>query len=193
MRKRGLLLAGLLFFLSASILAPAPSGFPGKAPGQNQPQRVEFYALGVVCEKNVQDAKDSLGAPDGRYAEILPGGQLIVLMENKLYPFPIISWNPEGGGAMADSGSVVGKGGADFSFEGWCPWQDTQGKQHYDWMILGVSATGFILPLTCSFEGSPGVDMIRITNPGTKSLFVDAVIGYSGEWKEDRRHKDNKK
>jgi hypothetical protein len=182
-----LLPAGFLLFLSASILATAPSGFPGKAPGQDQPQREKFYALGVVCEKDVQNAEDSLGAPDGRSAEILPGGQLVVLMENKLYPLPIISWIPEGGGVMADSGSVVGKGGLDIGLEGWCPWQDTQGKQHYDWMILGVSATGFILPLTCSFEGSPGVDKIRITNPGTKSLFVDAVIGYTGEWKEDRR------
>jgi hypothetical protein len=111
-------------------------------------------------------------------------------MEKKLYPFPIVIAIPEGGGAMADSGSVVGKGGADIGLEGWSPWQDTQGKQHYDWMTLGVSATGFILPLICSFEGSPGVDMIRIINPGTKSLFVDAVIGYTGEWKEDRSQHD---
>jgi hypothetical protein len=178
MRKGGLLPAGLLFFLSASLLARAPSGFPGKASGQDQPQRPKFYALGVVCEKDVQNAKDSLGAPDGRYAEILPGGQLVVLMEKKLYPFPIVGWNLEGGGAPADSGSIVGKGGADFSLEGWLPMQDTQDKQHYAWTPLGLSVSGFCLPLIYSFEGSTGVDMIRITSPGTKSLFVDAVIGY---------------
>jgi hypothetical protein len=178
--KKFLCFLVLVFFvavLSFGQLLPDPKDKDyANAPGQDQPQRAKFYALGVVCVKNVQNAKDSLGAPDGRYAEILPGGQLIVLMENKLYPFLI--GNPEGGGAMADSGSVVGKGGADIGLEGWSPWQDTQGKQHYDWMILEVSVTGFILPPISSFEGSPGVDMIRITNPGTKSLFLDAVVGY---------------
>jgi hypothetical protein len=179
MRKRGLLPAGFLLFLSAGLVAPVPSAFPGKTPGQDQPQKPIFYALQVVCEKNVQNAKDSLGAPDGRCAEILPGGQLVMLMENKLYPLLMVGWNPEGGG-VPDSGSIVGKGEADFALEGWFPILDTQGKQHYDWIPLGVSGTGFCLlpPPTYSFEGSAGVDMIRITNPGTKSLFVDAVIGY---------------
>jgi len=181
MRKRGLLPAGLLLFLSAGLLVRAPSGFPGKTPGQDQPERPKFYALRVVLEKKVQNAKDSLGAPDGRYAEILPGGQLVVFMENKLYPFPIFGWNPEGGGAPADSRSVVGKGGMDFSLEGWLPMQDTQDKQHYAWTPLGLSVSGFCLPLIYSFEDSAGVDLVRIANTGTKSLFVDAVIGYVRE------------
>ena len=130
----------------------------------------------VVFEKKVQNAKDWLGAPDGRYAVILPGGQLVVLMENMLYPF--LSYGPpEGGGGLADSGSVVGKTETDFILEGWFPMYDTQGKQHYVWIPLGLSASGFCIWL----EGSAGVDMIRITNPGTKSLFVDAVIGRGKE------------
>lgn len=173
--------AAFLLFLSAGLLARAPGCLSGKMERPGQPERPKFYAICVVSEKDVLNAKNSLGAPDGRCAEILPGGQLVVLMENKLYPFPIVSAIPEGGGAMADSGSVVGKGGADIGLEGWSPWQDTQGKQHYDWMTLGVSATGFILPLICSFEGSPGVNTVRITNLSTKSLFVDAVIGYGLE------------
>jgi hypothetical protein len=185
MRKRELLSVGLLFFLSAGLLALALSGFPVKAPLQDQPQRVQFYALQIVCDKQVQNAKDSLGAPDGRCAEILPGGQLVVLMEDRIYPYPlpIVGWNLESGGGVPDSGSVVGKGGADFVLEGWFPMQDTQGKQHYDWVPLGVSATGFYLfpPPTYSFEGGAGVDMIRISNAGTISLFVDAVIGYGNE------------
>jgi hypothetical protein len=87
MRKRGLP-AGFLLFLSVGLLTRAPSGFAGKAPRHDQPQKPKFYALGVVCQKDVQNAKDSLGTPDSRYAEILPGGQLVVLMENKLYSFP---------------------------------------------------------------------------------------------------------
>ncbi len=177
MRKRRLLLSGLLLFLSAALLAHDPSGFPGKTQGQGQPERPKFYALRVVFEKNIQNAKASLGAPDSRNAEILPGGQLVVLMENKLYPFPSISGWSEGGAGLADSGSVVGKGEKDFGLEGWLPMKNTQGKQHYVWIPLGLSATGFCV----WFEGSAGVDMIRMTNPGTKSLFVDAVIGYGRE------------
>jgi len=170
-----------LLFLSAGLLARAPGCLSGKMERPGQPERLKFYTLRIVFEKEVQNAKDSLGAPDGRYAEILPGGQLIVLMENKLYLFPIVGGNLEGGGAPADSGSVVGKGVADFSLEGWLSMQDTQDKQHYAWTPLGLSASGFCLPLIYSFEGSTGVDMIRITSPGTKSLFVDAVIGYGME------------
>jgi hypothetical protein len=179
-RIGGLLPAGFLLFLSAGLLARAPSGFAGKAPRQDQPQGPKFYVLGVVCQKGVQNAKDSLGAPDGRYAEILPSGQFVVLMENKLYSFPGPA-RPGEGGAPADSGSVVGKGEADFSLEGWLPMQDTQGKQHCAWIPLGLSVSGFCLPLIDSllpFEISGGTDMISITNPGTKSLFLDAVIGY---------------
>jgi len=182
MRNRGLLPAGLLLFLLAGLLARAPSGFPGKAPGQDQPERPKFYALRVVFEKEIQNAKDSLGTPDGRYAEILPGGQLEVLMEKILSPSLIAGYgeNP----VCLDSGSIVGKGEADFGLEGRFMWEDAQGNEHHDWILLVITATGFcISPPTLaiySFKDSAGVDMIRITNPGTKSLFVDAVIGY--EW-----------
>jgi hypothetical protein len=98
-------------------------------------------------------------------------------MEKKLYPFPSIGWNPEGGEGLADSGSVVGKGGADFSLEGRFTTQDTQNKQHFAWVPLAASSTGFcVWPLY-----SAGVNMIRIINLGTKSLFMDAVIGYGME------------
>jgi hypothetical protein len=177
MRKTRLLLCGFLFFLSVILLAHNPSGFLGKKPSQGQLERPQFYALQVVLERNVQNAKDSLGAPDGHNAEILPAGQLVVLMKNKLYPFPNISSWLEGGACLADSGSVVGKGETSFGLEGWLPMKNTQGKQHYVWMPLGLSATGFCVWL----EGSAGLDMIRITNPGTKSLFVDAIIGYGRE------------
>jgi hypothetical protein len=180
MRKRRSLPASFLLFLSAGLLTYKPSGLAGKAPRQDQPQRPKFYALQVVYEKQVQNAKDSLRSPDGQFAEILPGGQLVLLMENILFPSPIIG-NGEIAGCL-DSGSVVGKGEADFGLEGRFTWQDTQGEQHHEWVLLGVSAIGFCIsppPLPSHpFEDSAGVDMIRITNPGTKSLFVDAVIGY---------------
>jgi len=175
MRKRRLLSAWFLIFLSSALLANVPTSFTGKTAMQVQPERPKFYALQVVFEKNVQDAKDSLGAPDGRYAEIFPGGQLIVLMEKKLYPFPFFRSWLEGGGGLADSGSVAGKGETDFSLEGWFLEQTTQCKPHYVWRSLILSPSGFCVWLECK----AGVNMIRIANTGTKSLFVDAVLGYS--------------
>jgi hypothetical protein len=166
MKIRDLIIAGVFLGLSGRIIVDArPSCYRHD---QGKEERSKFYALRVVSEKNVQNAKDSLGAPDGRYAEILPGGQLVLLMEKKLYPFPSIGRNPEGGERLADSGSVVGKGGADFSLEGWFATQDKQDKQYSAWVPLAASLTGFcIWPLY-----STGVNMIRITNFGTKSLFV---------------------
>lgn len=180
MRKKVLAPASFFFFLSAALLAIALGGISGKAPGQDQPKGLKFYALQVVCEKEVQNAKDSLGEPDGLYAEILRGGQLVLLMENRLYSFPMGGGIGEGVGFL-DSGSVIGKGGADFSLEGWFVWQDGEGKEHHDWISLGMSASGFCLPLIGSlspFDFSASTDIIRITNRGAKSLFVDAVIGY---------------
>ena len=183
MRKRGLPLAGLFFFLWARILAHTPSSFPGKVLGQNQPERPKFYALRIVFEKEVQNAKDSLGAPDGRYAEILSSGQLVMLMENILLPSRISGYgeNP----VCVDSGSVVGKGETDFGLEGRFTWQDTQGEQRHEWIRLGPTMTGFCISpppsAICSFKDNSGVDFVRITNPGSKSLFVDAVIGYGVE------------
>jgi hypothetical protein len=181
MRKRGFLTASFLLFLLAGPLARATSGSSGKTAGQDQPERSKFHALQVVCEKKVQNAKDSLGPADGRSAEILPGGQLVVLMENILFPSLIMGYGENAG--CIDSGSVVGKGEADFGLEGRFTWQDTEHEEHHEWIPLGPTATGFCVsppPLAiCTYKDNAGVDMIRITNASTKSLFVDAVIGYT--------------
>jgi len=171
MRKRRLLPAGLLLFLLACFLASTPHGFSGKMPGQ--PERPKFYALRVVSEKNVQNAKDSLGAPDGRYAEIAPGGQLVLQMEKRFY----------------DTGTLVCKGDEHYGLEGLVHMQDTGVEQQdYAWMIINRGPSNrfdFVLsgPEPGLFGGFWGmtVDTIRITNTGTASLFVDAVIGYAME------------
>jgi hypothetical protein len=65
--------------------------------------------------------------------------------------------------------------------------QDTQVEdQDYVWMIIQREPSdgfNFIAADPNGMVGSWGmsVDMIRITNIGTKSLFVDAVIGYGLE------------
>jgi hypothetical protein len=183
MRKIGLLSTGILLFLSASILAPVPSAFPGKVPAQDLPQRLKFYALQVICGKNVQNARDSLGAPDGRYAEILPGGQLVLLLEGKLYPFPTPGDEPGSGAVgLSVSGLIIGKGDADFRLEGLFAWQDIQDRQRSAWIPMGLWGGGFgLFPhvVSDSFDPKAGMDMIKISNVGTESLFVDAVIGQS--------------
>jgi hypothetical protein len=176
MRKKEFLLTAFFLILSASLLIRAECRFPGRASRQDQPEIPKFYALRVVFEKNVQNAKDSLGSPDGLYAEILPGGQLVVLMKNRIYPFTNL-----------DSGSIVCKGEADYALEGWFQMQDTQGKPQYYWLPLttGNSPGGFRLSAIEQYEGSAGIDTIRIANIGSQSLFVDAVTGNSRE--EERR------
>jgi hypothetical protein len=173
---------GILLFLLAPILTYASNGFSGEAPGQDRQESSRFYALKVIYEKKVQNAQDSLRAPDGRSAEILPGGQLVLLMEKILSPSRITGYGENQG--CADSGSVVGKGEGDYSLEGRFTWQDAQGEQQHEWVRAGPTATGFCIApppqAICPFEDNFGVDMIRITNLGTNSLFVDAVIGY--EW-----------
>ena len=180
MKIRELITVGVFLGLSGGMIVGArPSCYRHD---QEKEERPKFYALRVVSENNVQNAKDSLGAPDGRYAEILTGGQLVLRMEKELYLF-ILSGSPDGLATI--SGSVVGKGGADIGLEVWSPWQDTEGKCHYAWVPAGLSATGFSVLVSDisspSFKGNTGANTVRITNLGTKSLFVDAVIGLDRE------------
>ncbi|MGA2363771.1 MAG: hypothetical protein ABSG73_15120 [Candidatus Aminicenantales bacterium] len=188
MKTRVLITLGVFLGLSGGIILGARPFCYGH--GQEKEERPKFYALRVVSEKSVQNAKDSLGASDGRYAEILPGGQLVLQMEKGFCLF-VLGSNQEEGVEMI-SGSVVGKGGADTSLELWSPWQAREGKYYCGWVAVGLSAKGFSIPIdlglyydskgiTPPFIGNTGVNTVRITNLGTKSLFVDAVIGLDME------------
>lgn len=160
---------GFLLFLSVGLLASLPDGFPGKIQDQKEQERPKFYALRIVSEKNVQNAKDFLGAPDGRFAEIAPGGRLVLLMEKRFY----------------DTGTLVCKGDEQYGLEGLVHMQDTGVEQQdYAWMIINRDPSNrfnFVLsgPEPGPFGGFWGmtVDTIRITNTGTALLFVDAIIG----------------
>jgi len=172
LRKSGLLTVAFLLFLSAGLLARAPSSFPGKMERLGQPERPKFYAICVVFGKDVLNAKNSLGAPDGCYMEILPGGQLVLLMEKN----------------FIDSGTVVCKGEEDYGLEAWVQMQDTQDEQqNYAWMIIQREPSNRFVFLGCDPNSGMGgywgmaVNTVRITNAGTNSLFVDAVIGYGME------------
>lgn len=103
-----------------------------------------------------------------------PGGQLVLLMEKR----------------FIDSGTLVCKGEEDYALEGLAHKQNTGvNQQDNTWLIIHRNPSNRF-----SYIGNnpsdPGggywgmtVDMIRITNFGTRSLFVDAVIGYGLEAK----------
>jgi hypothetical protein len=176
-KTRGWVSVWILFSLLAGALVCVANGFDKS---QDQREGSKFYALQVVLERNVQNANDSLGEPDGRSAEIQPDGQLEVLMEKILSASHFF-----GGGenpVCIDSGSIVGRGEEEFGLEGRFVWRDAQGDEQHEWVNLGVTATGFCVlapPLVTSpYESGTGVDIVRITNSGAKSLFVDAVIGF---------------
>jgi hypothetical protein len=165
-----MLLAGLGPAVRSSVSAPGA--------GQNQEERPRFYARDIVLEQNVKNARQALGDPDGRFAEIGVGGQIVVLMEKRIIP-----------SAAFDDGLVVCQGEANFGLEGWFLQAGTKEAPQYAWMTLfpGKSPGGFRLTsqdmIGGTAEGSPGVNMIRISNNDTKPILVDAVIGYG--MKED--------
>ncbi len=169
MKTSGFITAGVLLGLSGGIIVGA--GASSRRHDQEEEQKSKFYAVRVESEKNVQNAKDSLGAPDGHFAEILPGGELVLIMEKN----------------FIESGSVVYKGETQFNLEGWFHIQDTQDeRQNYQWMdIHRLSPSRFTFLSSGGYFytwwGNTGVNKIRITNIDTKPLLVDAVIGYGLE------------
>jgi hypothetical protein len=164
-------LIGLVPAVRSSVSAPRV--------GQNQEERSKFYAREVVFEQNVKNARDSLREPDGRFAEIGVGGQIVILMEKRIIP-----------SGASDDGLVVCQGEASFGLEGWFLQAGTEEAPQYAWMLLvrGRSPGGFRLTAAemagGTLEGSSGVNMIRISNNDTKPILVDAVVGYGA--KEDR-------
>ncbi len=177
MQKRELSPAGFFLFLFVSLLTGVPDDISGKALRPAQPDRQKFFAVQILTGKNVLRTRDALGTPDERYAEIPPGEQLTVLMAQKFIDF----------------GTIISKGEMDYSLEGLFQMQDTgDPRQDYAWMLFwsggrgipGMWPGGFNLVggwVGRSVYGGVPVDTIRITNVGTNSLFVDAVIGYGRE------------
>ncbi|MHA1280401.1 MAG: hypothetical protein ACTSQ8_24790 [Candidatus Helarchaeota archaeon] len=132
---------------------------------QKKEERPKFYALHVVSKNDVRNAKNSLGLPDKRYAEILPNGQIVLQMEDN----------------FIDCGEVICRGEKNFSLEGWFNIQEKQNQaENYAWMIIQRESINRFLffPESYIWWGDTGVNRIRITNLGTESLLLDAVIGY---------------
>jgi hypothetical protein len=180
MKERELSPAQFFLFLFVSLLAGVPNGIAGETLKSGQPDRQKFFAVQILTGKNVLNTRDALGAPDERYAEIPPGGQLTVLMPQKFIDF----------------GTIISKGELDYSLEGLFHRQDTGDvRQDYAWILFwsggrqvpGVWPGGFRFETGLPAYGGVPVDTIRITNVGINSLFMDAVIGYGKETDKSMR------
>ena len=174
MRIKEALLPDILLFVFLISLGSGPDGLSGKGQAQNQQEQPKFYALRVVSEKGVLNAKDALGAPDGRYAEISPGGQLVLLMEKELEVFPV--GDEDYGIGLAYSGAIVAKGDTPALLEAWILIRNARGDESHSWIPIGASSARYYDP-GAWLKGIERTDKIRITNTGTESLFVDAIIG----------------
>jgi hypothetical protein len=142
------------------------------------------YAKKVIPEesKDVDGAGNALGEPDGRYAEILPGGELTVKMGKPFSPM-----------AFYNDGRVVVKEEAqnqEYSLAVLVPMIEAEVFDDklidiasimktvaYAWreIIPGLVPGGFDMP----FAPQIPVDTLKIVNTGKEKLYLDAIIGYS--------------
>lgn len=124
----------------------------------------EFYAKRVVDHINVNAPENALGRPDGRFAEIKPGGDMIVLMDN-VHNFL------EG----ADDGYVVVKAEGAYGLAGLFRMSEEGAPA---WLPLAPgSAPGRFKLGTMRFSPVQSTDSIRIVNDGDRPVYLDAVAG----------------
>jgi hypothetical protein len=171
MKKRGICPVIILLVLTAGAFAAAHAGASAPRPGrgQEQAERPKLYARRVMFEQNVKNSGDALGEPDGRFAEIAPGGQLVLLLEDRIYP-----------SGSFDAGVVVTREESQYGLEGWFLVGGTPEDPQFAWMPLvrGQSPRSFRVAVREAIEGSAGLNMIRISNAGTKPILLDALVGY---------------
>ncbi|MCX6574024.1 MAG: hypothetical protein NTX99_08530 [Candidatus Aminicenantes bacterium] len=163
MRKSVVLVAaGLCLFGAAGLLASrskAPAG------GAFQDDRARFYGKQVVDHISVVDPGNALGEPDGRFAEIRPGGEMTVLMADRIYYSD-----------ASDDGAVVARGDGRYGLAGLFR-MDEDGQSAWQPLPQGRTPGGFKLG-TSMFNVVQSTDTLKIANDDTRSVFVDAVSGY---------------
>jgi len=78
---------------------------------------------------------------------------------------------------LAHSGVIVAKEETPAVLEGWIPIRDAQSEESFDWIPIRMPSPSYHgWP-----EGTVRINKIRITNAGTESVFMDAVIGVDME------------
>jgi hypothetical protein len=80
------------------------------------------------------NAKDAIGVPE----DILPGGQLVLLMEKELDFFS--AGSPDYGIGLAYSGAIVSKENTPFLLECWIPIRNLGVEEQDHWIPFGATA-----------------------------------------------------
>jgi hypothetical protein len=138
-----------------------------------QDDRPRFHARQVSDHVSVVDPQNALGEPDGRLAEIRPGGELTVVMAERIYYSD-----------ASDDGAVVVKGGGSYGVAGLFRMTE-EGDPAWQPLAPGRTPGGFKFG-TSMFSVVQSTDTIKIANDDNRSVFVDAVVGY-GKDDKDRR------
>lgn len=154
--------AGICMFCAAGFLALISDPHWSE---RSQERRPEFYAKQVLDHVNVVDPENALGEPDGHFVEIRPGGEMTVLMDNRIYYSD-----------AADDGAVVTKGDGKYGLAGLFRMTE-EGESAWQPLLPGGTPGGFKFGPSM-FPVAQSTDTIRIVNDDTHSVYVDAVIGY---------------
>jgi hypothetical protein len=137
------------------------------SPAQND-GRV-FYAKRVIDKINVNTPENVLGKPDGKFAEVKPGGELTVVMEEQ------IVFN-----TAADDGFVVVQGETPYGLAGLFSFSD-EGKTAWQPLWPGSMKNGFKLG-TDIFLSIQRTNIIKIANDDPEqALLVDAIAGLASD------------
>jgi hypothetical protein len=163
MKRNLVLVAAGLCLIGAAGLPAARSTAP--AGGAPQDGRAGFYGKQVVDHIGVVDPGSAMGEPDGRFAEIRPGGEMTVLMADLIYYSD-----------ASDDGAVVAKGDGRYGLAGLFRMNE-EGQSAWQPLPAGRTPGGFKLG-TSMFNVVQSTDTLKIANDDTRSVFVDAVIGY---------------
>jgi hypothetical protein len=156
------LAGGLGLFCAAGVFA-LKTAWPGD--GHPQQSRPAFYAKEVLDHINVVAPENALGEADGRIAEIRPGGEMTVLMESRVYYSD-----------SADDGTVITKGEGRYGLAGLFRMSE-EGDSAWQPLYPGGTPGGFKLgPIM--FPVAQSIDTVRIVNDDTRSVQVDAVMGF---------------
>lgn len=131
-----------------------------------QVARPRFYAVKVSDHINVVDPQNALGEPDGRWAEIRPGGELTVVLAELVYSSD-----------ASDDGTIVLKGEGRYGVAGLFRMTE-EGQSAWLPLAPGGTPGGFKFSST-QFIVSPSTNTLKIANDDVRSVFVDAVVGYA--------------
>ena len=154
--------AGLCLIGAAVLWASRTSPAAGQ---DTQAERPRVYGAKVLDHINVVDPDNALGEPDGRLAELRPGGEITILMAERIYYSD-----------ASDDGTLVIKGSGRYGVAGLFQMTE-EGPPAWQPLAPGRTPGGFKFG-TSMFSVVQSTDTLKIANDDTRSVFVDAVIGY---------------